>query len=133
MGFSGGRTWRFRTNGRRGFSEEESVPRERVEEDSVPREPVEESFVPRVPVEEESVLRQPKGLQDGSGQSVEAELVLRRPLREDSVLQAVVERQFCATGAPSGLLKAILCYGKPAVGAHPRICRALGRLPLKLY
>ena len=51
-----------------------------------------------------------QGLQDGSGQSPEEELVLRRPFREDSVLQAVIERQFCATGAPSGLLRAILCY-----------------------
>ena len=66
MGFSGGRAWRFRTNGRRGFSEEESVPRERVEEDSVPREPLEESFVPRVPVEEESVPRQPKASKTGA-------------------------------------------------------------------
>ena len=65
MGFSRGRAWRFRTNGRRGLSEEESVPRERVE-DSVLREPLEESFVPRVPVEEESVLRQPRASKTGA-------------------------------------------------------------------
>ena len=29
------------------------------------------------------------------------------------------ERQFCATGAPSGLLKASLCYGQPTVGPTP--------------
>ena len=66
MGFNRGRAWRFRTNGRRGLSEEESVPRERVEEDSVLREPLEESFVPRVPVEEESVLRQPRASKTGA-------------------------------------------------------------------
>ena len=34
------------------------------------------------------------------------------------------ERQFCATGAPKGLFKAIR--------AHPRICREPGRSPLKI-
>ena len=38
----------------------------------------------------------------------------------ESVLLAVAERQFCPTGAPSGLLKASLCYGKPAVVPTPQ-------------
>ena len=91
------------------------MPRERVE-DSVLREPLEESFCATSACRRGICAATTQGLQDGSGQSVEAELVLRRPLREDSVLQAVFERQFCATGAPSGLLKAILCCGKPTPG-----------------
>ena len=38
---------------------------------------------------------------------------------EESVRREAFERQFCATGAPSGLLKASLCYGQPAVGPTP--------------
>ena len=33
------------------------------------------------------------------------------------------ERQFCATGAPKDLLKASLCYGKPAVGPTPDLAQ----------
>ena len=38
---------------------------------------------------------------------------------EESVQREAFERQFCATGAPSGLLKASLYYGQPAVGPTP--------------
>ena len=50
----------------------------------------------------------------------EEDSVLRVPLEEDSVLQEIFDGQFCATGAPSRLLKAILCNGKPAVRPTPR-------------
>ena len=40
-------------------------------------------------------------------------------VEEGSVLREAFERQFCATGAPSGHLKAVLWYGKPAVGPTP--------------
>ena len=38
---------------------------------------------------------------------------------EESAQREAFERPFCATGAPSGLLKASLCYGQPAVGPTP--------------
>ena len=40
-------------------------------------------------------------------------------VEEESLRREAFERQFCATGAPSSLLKASLCYGQPAVGPTP--------------
>ena len=49
-------------------------------------------------------------------------------VEEGSVLREAFERQFCATGAPSGHLKAVWEAGRRA---HPRIWHKTGWSPLK--
>ena len=92
------------------------MPRERVEKDSATR-TFRREFSATSACRRGICATTTQGLQDGSGQSVEEELATK-----------AFKRRFCTTSslrkailcyAPSGLLKAILCYGKPVVRPTP--------------